>query len=349
MSDYYEPLAFSAQSGETRKVGFELEFGNLAIADTAAALQQKLGGTLEEINPFRVKLHDSAAGEVKIERDTEWLTSTKHRDFLAKLDIDLEPDRDTDTLLREIEAQVDRLSSVLIPCEVVTAPLAYADFTHVDEIVAVLNDLDARGTQDSLAYAFGLHLNPSLPEIEAQTLVAVTQAFLLLTDWIQEDAGVDFSRRVLTSYIDPFPDDYVDLVLAEDYRPSLQQFCDDYLRCNPTRNRALDLLPILCEYDQQRVRDGVNEDEKGLLSARPAFHYRLPDCRLGDDGWSVAAEWNRWWRIEKLAVENELRRELIAARRKNKDQFFLTRKKKWIECVADFLAEHVELPRGDDG
>ena len=30
------------------------------------------------------------------------------------------------------------------------------------------------------------------------------------------------------------------------------------------------------------------------INGRPTFHYRLPDARLSDPGWSIAPDWNRW-------------------------------------------------------
>lgn len=33
----------------------------------------------------------------------------------------------------------------------------------------------------------------------------------------------------------------------------------------------------------------------------------MPDCRIDDPEWSIAFEWNRWLRIEKLAQNHERR------------------------------------------
>jgi hypothetical protein len=91
--------------------------------------------------------------------------------------------------------------------------------------------------------------------------------------------------------------------LAEaDYRPFLAELIDDYLAANPTRNRDLDLLPLLLFLDEARVR-AVLPNEK--INGRPAFHYRLPDSRVSDPGWSIAPEWNRWVAVERLAADPE--------------------------------------------
>jgi hypothetical protein len=46
---------------------------------------------------------------------------------------------------------------------------------------------------------------------------------------------------------------------------------------------------------------------------RPAFHYRLPNCRVDDPSWRVAREWNYWIAIEELAADRK-RREAMTAR-----------------------------------
>ena len=344
-SDYRKPANFNNKEGEPRKVGFELEFGNLTVRETTDALQNRLGGRIRKNNPFCFEILDSSIGRLKIERDAEFLNSVKHREALGKINVDL-----PDTLVDEIESGVDRLSSFLIPCEIVTDPLAFQNFPKLNEIVNTLNALDAKGTQDSILYAFGLHLNPSVPDLEPETLAAYLQSFLLLSDWIIEDSGVDFSRRFFTSFIDPFPQPYVERMLDANakHTPDMKAFIDDYLEFNPTRNRGLDLLPVLCEIDMDRVIAGVVEEERSLVGNRPAFHYRLPDCRIGDANWSIANQWNYWWYVEAIASDNDLRSELIRLRSKNISRHFFFRKTWWVDIVGSFLAENINTPEQTD-
>jgi hypothetical protein len=111
---------------------------------------------------------------------------------------------------------------------------------------------------------------------------------------------VDFARRV-SPYINPFPPEYVRLILAPDYPPTRQRLIDDYLAHNPTRNRPLDMAPVLAHLDRDRVHHRVQENH--LVKPRPAFHYRLPNCMVDEPGWSVAAEWNTWVEVERLAAD----------------------------------------------
>ena len=71
-----------------------------------------------------------------------------------------------------------------------------------------------------------------------------------------------------------------------------------YLEHNATRNRALDLLPLLAEMDEARVRARVNDP---LIKPRPAYHYRLPNCSIERTTWSLAEAWNLWVVVEQVA------------------------------------------------
>ena len=91
-------------------------------------------------------------------------------------------------------------------------------------------------------------------------------------------------------------------IVQPDYQPDIATFIDDYLSHNPTRNRDLDLLPLLHHFDARRVR-AVLPNEK--INGRPTFHYRLPDARVSDPGWSIAPDWNRWVAVERLAADRD--------------------------------------------
>lgn len=345
MSSYWKPESFVDENGNERKVGFELEFGGVSSADVASSLNSTLGGELQEKNPFIFYLQETPIGKVKIERDAHLLNSVKYREVLEKLQVDFSPGMPA----HEMEREVDRLSSILVPCEVVTAPLEHGSFEHVESIVDVLASMRAEGSQDSWLNAYGLHLNPSLPDLSVETFVRFMQAFLLLHEWIEAHSGVDFTRRVLTNYINPFHEEYARLVLDETYAPDFAGFLDLYVAYNPTRNRALDLLPALSERDREGVLKGVRPEERELVGSRPAFHYRLPDCRIGDASWSVAAEWNRWWYVEKLASDRDMRMELARLWKENRTGTLLFRKKEWVQAVDDFLEKHVTPPGESDG
>ena len=189
------------------------------------------------------------------------------------------------------------LAVSLVPLEVVSPPLPLARLGEVEDLIAKLRTAGARGTADRLVNAFGMQLKVEIPRADADTLLAYLQVFLCLYDWLLMRADIDLSRR-MTSYVDPFPRDYVLRVVDSDYRPELAGLMDDYLAASPTRNRALDLLPLFLHLDKARVRR-VTGDPR--IKARPAFHYRLPDCEIDQPGWGLHSAWNDWIEVERIA------------------------------------------------
>jgi hypothetical protein len=97
-----------------------------------------------------------------------------------------------------------------------------------------------------------------------------------------------------------YPKAFVRQVLSPNYWPDITIFIDDYLAANPTRRRALDLLPCLAHLDEARVRAVVPHEKIGR---REVLHYRLPQAHVGEPGWSIAADWNRWIEVEQLASD----------------------------------------------
>ena len=340
---YLLPPVMTDAQGQPRKAGFEFEFGNLPILETARALQDSLGGDLEVKSPFEATLGNSRLGRLKIERDADILKSMKYRRWLEQLGVEFSPG----SFAHGIETNIDKASKTLVPCEVVTEPIPFDRLPILDDLVATLNSLGAEGTQHSMIYAFGLHINPSLPDRDAATLTHFIQAFLLLHSWIIEASNIDITRRYLTKYIDPFPQEYMELVLTDTYAPAMNDLLRDYLQHNPTRNRALDMLPILFEIDSTEVLNSVNDDERNLIKGRPAFHYRLPDCKVNVPGWSVATAWNQWVYIEILARDQKLLQELINEWRRCNRKFSLPPRSSWVARLTSILSGKFFVARGE--
>ena len=57
-------------------------------------------------------------------------------------------------------------------------------------------------------------------------------------------------------------------MLDAGYGPDLGALIDDYLAANPTRNRALDLLPLFAELD------GIDEQDLAALCRSPLLETR---------------------------------------------------------------------------
>ena len=76
--------------------------------------------------------------------------------------------------------------------------------------------------------------------------------------------------------------------------------------------------------------------EAEAVSARPAYHYRLPDCRLDDPEWSLAWEWNKWALVEEVSEDHDVLRELEAKWRAHRVTWPATRAM-WARSVDPVL------------
>jgi putative amidoligase enzyme len=171
----------------------------------------------------------------------------------------------------------------------------------VDRAVAVLRATGATGRGATRFGSLGLHFNVDPPGLDAGALVTVLRAYLLLEPWLRREAAGGGTRG--PSFLcAPYPAGYVRRVLAPDYRPALADLAGDYLAANPTRDRGLDLLPVLLHLDAARVRARLPREKIG---GRPALHYRLARAHVGEPGWGVAAGWNGWAAVERLAADRD--------------------------------------------
>lgn len=299
---FVEPPATKGDEGP-RRVGFEIELGGISIEGAVEDVIETFGGSANVISAYECVIADTEWGDHKVELDATILKERKYLSLLESMGIG--PFKDEE--VARIDTFVSRLASTVVPFEIVTAPIPIDKIEVIEDLRARLHTRGGEGTSDSLINAFGLHLNPEAPDLGVDSLLAHLQAFVLAFDWLKSAGQTDLARRI-TPFIDPFPKDYVTRILAADYRPDLQQFTEDYVDANPTRYRALDLLPILAHLSDH-LPGAILSD----VSARPAYHYRLPNCRVSDPDWRIATEWNRWVLIERLAANKDALREMAQA------------------------------------
>ena len=96
--------------------------------------------------------------------------------------------------------------------------------------------------------------------------------------------------------------------------------------------------------DEARVTAALGDDA-AAVKARPTWHYRLPDCRIDEDDWSLAQVWNRWRLVECVAADPALLDRLSAAWRDHRSQT-LAGRSAWAERVGAILAETPDSRRG---
>jgi hypothetical protein len=284
--EFAHPPIMTNAEGRVRTVGVEIEFAGPTAEEAARALMGELGGLIVEEDPHSYRLKGSAIGDIAVELDNRFLHPEKRDTLLGGV-------------IPKIAAWFGSAASYIVPCELATAPMPIERLHEVDRVLAILRKIGAKGTQDAAFYAFGLHFNPEIPRQDVETAAAYLKSFVLLNAWLRRQIAPDATRHLL-GFADPFPGDYVRKLVAPDYWPGTANFIDDYLAANPTRNRDLDLLPLLLCLDEERVR-AVLPHEK--IKGRPTLHYRLPDARVSDPGWSIAPDWNRWVAVERLAAD----------------------------------------------
>jgi hypothetical protein len=160
------------------------------------------------------------------------------------------------------------------------------------------------------------------------------RAFAILQWWLVEAHDVDLTRKV-SSYVDLYSESYLHLLLSK-REASLAEIIDGYLEHNASRNRGLDLLPILAEVDEARVKRTVDDPR---IKARPAFHYRLPNCHIERPGWSLSASWNIWCVVEALAQDPDALEALSAAFREAERPLLGVNRNQWVTFTDQWLKD----------
>ncbi|MAD73968.1 MAG: alpha-L-fucosidase [Rheinheimera sp.] len=284
-----------------RRFGIEIEFSGLELHDVQQLVATHLSLSAEESGRYRYKISGDPAGDWLVELDFQLLAKMGEQKFKA--------DSITDNVQESLESMLAAVAKQLVPVELVTPPLSFAQLNTVAELIAKLREAGAKGSSESLRYAFGLQLNPEIPAADENVLLRIIQAFVCLQPWLRQRENIDFIRN-LTSYIEPYPTAYQQKILDKNYQPSLAKLIDDYLEFNPSRNRALDCLPLFLHLDKERVR-AVTDNK--LIKARPAFHYRLPSCEIHQADWSLQRAWDGWAQVEMLAYDQKRLQQCMAA------------------------------------
>jgi hypothetical protein len=301
--------------GAPRRVGVEIEFGGLTEAEVAGIAADDLGGRSVDHGDYRHTVENSGLGRLEVVLDTAWRKAG-----------------DTALVERGLE-----LGRAVVPVEIVTEPILPARLPRLDALLAVLRDRGATGSRDGLLLGFGVHLNVAVTDMTAPAILPTVRAFALLEDQLRAADPIDPSRRLLP-FVDPYPRALVDALAAEEAGGwSLDRLAATYLELSPSRNRALDLLPILREHDAGPVETALGAAAEAV-GARPAYHFRLPDSRLDEPGWSLALGWNQWCHVEAVASDAALLETLAAEWRAHRDSL-TTIRPDWAARSGEILAE----------
>ena len=313
------------QDGDERSVGFEFEFTGVEMADAADMIVDLYGGEVEQISGYEFKVHDSDFGTFSLELDASLFLNKKYEGVLKSVGLDVEKLKNK----AKLEDTLRDMASTVVPFEIITPPIPLSKLDALNKLVAKLREWKAKGTGSSFFYAFGLHLNPEVPELSAESLLRHLKAYVMLDAWIRQDAEIDISRK-LTPYINEYEMKYIRHILREDYQPDLETLIRDYFEFDNSRNRPLDMLPVFKFMNKELTEELL---EEGLTSARPTFHYRLPNCSIQDEGWSLGEEWNRWWLVERLANDEQALNQYARRFLGMDEKTLFSVKRKWIKLM----------------
>ncbi|KPQ04117.1 MAG: putative amidoligase enzyme [Idiomarinaceae bacterium HL-53] len=316
--------------GNLRKVGVEIEFGNLTLEEAAQCLREFIANscgqsTQKTTGRYELEIEGDKAGVWKIELDYGYLKKLGREKLVTEWE-------------EALEKGLAWVAEQVVPIEIISPPLNIERLPDLESLLSNLRALGAEGSSKEPHYAFGLQLNPELPELTSACILKYLRAFFCLSEWLVADNDTDWSRK-LTSFAAPFPSEYEEVLLDPGYSPSLDELIQDYLATNPTRNRALDLLPLFKELSPELVTKAVNDER---IKARPTFHYRLPSCEIHREDWGLFSVWNPWAHVERLAENEELLAATMTTKRRYRSETIYFNKEKWIDYVLSEVLANLE-------
>jgi hypothetical protein len=303
--------------GQPRKTGVEIELGGLEEAAVAQICAKELGGEVEQVDSHIWRVKDSRIGKIEVYLDTFLRSAAKSK-------------------LRDLALDLGR---EVVPVEIVSEPLNLDGLQKLDRLRDSLRKAGALGSGAGIVFGFGVHLNVQIASYRDADIVRPLLAYALIEDWMRSANPIDESRRLLP-FTDPYPTDFVrDLIALRPDAP-VNAVMETYLGHNPTRNRGLDMLPIFADLAPDRVAAAVS----GKVSARPTFHFRLPDCLIDDAGWSLVDEWQRWLVVERVAQDAALLDQLCRAWENDHGVVTISRQSWARRCGEILQAAGVDTP-----
>jgi hypothetical protein len=325
VNDYFSLPDSMNYDHQERKVGVEIEYAGLGIAECAELVVEQFGGVADKINEVHTKINDTKYGDFHIELDSDWIKRIQEYGHEHKNEKDL---------IQKIKEAVNSFAENFVPFELITPPIPISNLAELELLRTNMRKAHAQGTAAGLHHAFGTHFNPEVRSYEKAYIARVIQAFLLLYPWLLVELDVDLSRRILT-YIDPFNKEYLIHMLSQDLKDiDMKAVADDYVEHNPTRNRALDMLPLFAHLKFDAVKKVKNQH---LIKPRPTFHYRLPDCDIDSVDWRISHGWNSWVVVERIAEDREILNEMSQYAYENIELKKYPNDPYWVELAENYI------------
>jgi hypothetical protein len=265
--------------GDPRLVGVEIELGGLPEAEVARLCAEVVGGAIKQVDSHIWHIENSHIGRIEVYLDIFLRKAQKSR-------------------LRDLALDLGR---EVVPVEIVSEPLDMDGLSRLDALRDRLREAGALGSGAGWFFGFGLHLNIEIASDRDADIVRPLLAYALIEDWLRINDPIDESRRLLP-FTDPYPTEFVRALIGAGPGATRDAVTGLYLEHTPSRNRGLDMLPVFAQFEPERIAAAISDK----TSARPTFHFRLPDCRIDEAGWSIAHEWRRWRTVERVAADGAL-------------------------------------------
>ncbi|PRY73306.1 amidoligase family protein [Marivita geojedonensis] len=310
----FPPLPIeTTAAGDERLTGIEIEFAGPTELETGKLIAREFGGTVQDDGQHSVTVCDTAFGDIEVE-----------------LDITLRKRKDLPFLKEGLDA-----FRGLIPVEVVTPPLSRAQLSEFNTICAALRGIGAMGSRTGVLLGFGVHVNPEVVAPDHRFTLDTITAYALLEPWLRRKEQVDTTRRMMP-FVGAWPRGLIS-ELANTRCDSLAEVMQICARHIASRNQSLDLLPLFKHAEPELFSRLFDTTDK--TSARPTFHFRLPDSRIDEADWSLLQPWQLWRQVELVAANPDLLSALRSAWRTH-DAAWFERKSVWVETIDGLLSRH---------
>jgi hypothetical protein len=79
------------------------------------------------------------------------------------------------------------------------------------------------------------------------------------------------------------------------------------------------------------------------VKARPTFHYRLPNCDIGNPDWNLDLSIEMWMAVEALATHKSLD-ELRDSMKNDLEKILPSSTRQWVETSAQHLKDNDLFP-----
>ncbi|NNC54204.1 MAG: hypothetical protein HKO07_00625, partial [Pseudomonadales bacterium] len=187
------PPICETASGDERRVGVEIEYAGVDASEASRLLLSHFGGSAEALSRAEFMFRDTRLGDFKLELDANAVKQLAglHEKVASPEAAPGTVEGLADSVGELAMDLVTQAAEQLVPWEIVSPPIPVSKLHQLTPLVSDLRQAGALGTRHALRYAFGVHLNPELPALDAATIVRYLRAYFVLYDWIAAQEQVD--------------------------------------------------------------------------------------------------------------------------------------------------------------